>query len=632
MVLGHGRLFHATHVTKHEERARRWWLCFLEAAMSQRRMTLASIDTNKAPPTTGFSKTSRGMPPPVSGGRPRPSLAMRRSSVAMFGGDVRPRMSLMPGQRRSVGVGRMSLAPGTLPPVPALKDSRLRIKNARATMESNLLLFLETTGFTMPGWNSRLVHEPTQSAFSAMFRHIYRECIDPGYQLGADGRKFEEEVMLLTKEIRYPFVDDLTKTKLTAAGSQQNWPACLALLDWMVRLGSAVGPSHSGPLERDDDNELHALFFPYLWKCYERFWDNQDTYPEEMEVLAQSFASKNAALAETVEALASAKQELDAELSSLTDNPSPLQREEHENHILQGDLAKFVKYHNEVLLPKLEKSRRTIQRLDTALEEHAAELKEKQAERERRQALVDTQDVSPEEFERMMSEREWLARQLEELALQNREAVEQCWKVELALTRQQAEVEKRLKTFQVCARRVRLLPLSLPNGVELTELELVPANPTTMLAPGVSMQAVRAKVDSLRAAESEAYRRLSHERLALQESYDELLEGIEGLRRNTHSLETRLETLREQIDEVGRVTTQEDDESSAEYIRQEGIVSSIDHASTMALQQAEARWKALQLQYVPFAHPDCRKASLPRLQSGQPCMMKCATPSTRYWT
>ena len=161
-------------------------MCFLVAAMSQRRMTLASIDTNTAPPNAGLPKSSRGMPPPVSGVRPRPSLAMRRSSLAMPGGDLRPRMSLAPGQRRSVGVGRMSLAPGTLPPIPALKDSRLRMKNARSTMESNLLLFLETTGFTMPGWSSRLVHEPTQSAFVAMFRHIYRECIDPGYQLGVD--------------------------------------------------------------------------------------------------------------------------------------------------------------------------------------------------------------------------------------------------------------------------------------------------------------------------------------------------------------------------------------------------------------------------------------------------------------
>ena len=601
--------------------------------MSQRRMTLASIDTNTAPPNAGLPKSSRGMPPPVSGVRPRPSLAMRRSSLAMPGGDLRPRMSLAPGQRRSVGVGRMSLAPGTLPPIPALKDSRLRMKNARSTMESNLLLFLETTGFTMPGWSSRLVHEPTQSAFVAMFRHIYRECIDPGYQLGVDGRKFEEEVMLLTKEIRYPFVDDLTKTKLTAAGSQQNWPACLALLDWMVRLGSAVGPSHSGPLERDDDNELHALFVPYLWKCYERVWDNQDTYPEEMEGLAQSFASKNEALAATVDALASTKQELDAELSSLTDKQSPLQREEHENRILQSDLAKFMKYHHEVLLPKLEKSRRTIERLHTALAEHTAELKDKQAERERRQALVDTQDVSEEEFERMMSEREWLVRQLEEVALQNREAVEQCWRVELTLTRQQAEVEKRLKTFQVGARRVRLLPLSLPNGMELTELELVPAHPATMLAPGVSMQAVRAKIDSLRAAENEAYRRVSDERLALQESHDELLEGIEGLRRDAHSLETRLETLREQIDEVGRVTTLEDDESSAECIRQEGIVSSIDHASSMALQQAEARWKASQLQYVSRAtDPDYKRASRPRPLSVRLCTTKCVTPSIRYWT
>ena len=569
--------------------------------MSQRRMTLASIDTNKhATQANGIPRESK-VHAPFAAVRARPSLAMRRSSVAPNGnmpraGEGWPRASMVPGQRRSVGMGRVSLAPGMLPPMPMLKDSRLRSKNARAAMEANLMAFLERTGFTMAGWSAKFVHEPTQSAFVNMFKHIYNTCIDPSYQMGAEGKKFEEEVILLMKEIRYPFVDDLTKTKLTAAGSQQNWPACLAMLDWIVHLGMAVGPSTSGPIGRDDENELHALFFPYLWRCYEKFWENQDTYPEELEELARSFESKNAALAASVESLAAEKTEIDAELTALTDKPSPLQREQHENHVLQGDVAKFLKYHHEVLVPKLDKSRRTIQRLHAALEEHTAELHEKQAERERRQRLVDAQDVSTEEFERMMSEREWLARQLDELAVQNREAIEQCWKIELALSKCQADVEKRLKAFHISERRIHLLPLSLPNGVELTELELVPAHPSTMLAPGVSMQAVRAKIEKLRASETQKFRALSDERVALQESLDEVLEQLDRVCRDARTLETRLESLREQIDEVGRISSHEEADSAAEYMRQENLVSSMDHTSSIALQQADTRVKALHLQ------------------------------------
>ena len=38
------------------------------------------------------------------------------------------------------------------------------------------------------------------------------------------------------------------------------------------------------------------------------------------------------------------------------------------------------------------------------------------------------------------------------------------------------------------------------------------------------------------------------------------------------------------------------DESGAEYMRQEHLVNSMEHASSMALQQADTRVKALQLQ------------------------------------
>ena len=120
-------------------------------AMSQRRMTLASIDTNKhATQANGIPRESK-VHAPFAAVRARPSLAMRRSSVAPNGnmpraGDGWPRASMVPGQRRSVGMGRVSLAPGMLPPMPMLKDTRLRSKNARAAMEANLMAFLERTG------------------------------------------------------------------------------------------------------------------------------------------------------------------------------------------------------------------------------------------------------------------------------------------------------------------------------------------------------------------------------------------------------------------------------------------------------------------------------------------------------
>ena len=255
--------------------------------------------------------------------------------------------------------------------------------------------------------------------------------------------------MQLLRDVRYPFLEELTKTKLMAAGSQPHWPACLAMLDWLVRLGSEVATIGSGPLERADDNELHALFFPYLWRCYAKFWDNQDTYPEDTAALQAAFRAKNDELARQVAALEHDKQALDAEHDALTARASPLAREQHESEVLQGDIAKFTQYRDAVLAPKLDKTRRTIGRLHTALVEAREELDAKQAERARQQALVDAQDVSADEFARMVAERDALATERDALAQTHRATLERCWKHEVELARRQTDVDARVRQIEV---------------------------------------------------------------------------------------------------------------------------------------------------------------------------------------
>lgn len=555
--------------------------------MSQRRMTLASVDANR-PPAAGPSKARQSIAPSAGLRAVRQSLAREprgRASLA--------RQSLALPGRRSVGMGRMSLVPGGLPIAPP-RDPRLRSKNARAQMEANVTAFIEATGFHMPGWTMRLVHEPTQSAFVAMFRHIYAHCIDPNYVIGGDGRKFEDEVMTLIKEVRYPFIDDLTKTKLTAAGSQQNWPACLAMLDWIVQLGTAADKIGAGPLARDGESELHALFFPFLWKCYARFWDNQDTYPDEMAALQAAFIEKNAQLTTSVAELTATRDALEAELGAFA-GESPLARERHENAIIRSDIAKFSKYRDEILLPKLEKSRRSIARLHAVLADTVGEVAARQAERDQRQQLVDAQHISAAEFDRLYAARERLARELEGLAQSNRDALERCWQLELRLAKQQEEAERRLKQFNPAAERVELLPLAA-GGATVHALSVTPSNPDTMLPAGVDMAQVRAEIDRLRGAHLAHYRALSDERAALQERLDEVHESLSRAQRDVRAAEARLDALREQNDDVNRVTGDEAEVTTTEIMRQESLIDNMEHASRMALQQAEARLAALRVQ------------------------------------
>ncbi|WFD00982.1 kinetochore-associated Ndc80 complex subunit ndc80 [Malassezia yamatoensis] len=570
--------------------------------MEARRGTLEALDPNQGASTSrqtskGYAQTVNGprmsLAPPVSGVGPRMSLAPRMSTVGSRRTSVvstSPRRRSIAG-RRSVA-GRMSLAPSA---APLMKDTRMRMKNARGVMETNLTQFLEQTAFSMAGWTPKLVHEPTQSAFVAMFRHVYRECIDETYVLGGENKKFEEEVMQLLRDIRYPFLEDLTKTKLMAAGSQANWPACLAMLDWIVRLGNGVNPLGSGPLERQDENEFHALFFPFLWRCYAKFWDNQDTYPEDTAALQTSFQQKNAQLEKQVESLEKAQLHWNTELSNLTAKPSPLQREQREHDVLQGDLIKFAQYHDEVLAPKLDKTRRAITRLQTSITEVEQELDQKRTERSRRQALVDAQDISAEEFEQMSEERQNLAQQLETFAQKHQQNVELCWKRELDFTRRQSDIEKRMASLELAAKRIEMWPIRTSYGV-LEKLFLDPNHLPTMLPHGFQLDQFLAEVEQARNSQANRFRTLSMERSTQQEASDQLMERLNELRRQRRSVEARLEFLRDQLQHTQQTISEEEQVADAEIQRQEELVQTIQHTSHVALQQAEARKATAELQ------------------------------------
>ncbi|PWN47477.1 hypothetical protein IE53DRAFT_321156 [Violaceomyces palustris] len=534
----------------------------------------------------------------MSGRRGDAGFFAGRQSTASAG---RPSMAApTPNHRRSMG-GRASIAPGSLPIVGVahLKETRpLKERAYRNRMGLTVREYLEKTGFTQTGWDiNKGIHEPTQSAFVGMFKHIYSTCIDSSYKMGADGKKFEEEVLIMMKEIKYPACDDLSKTRLAAAGSQSNWPTCLAMLEWLVNLGYQADSLGAGPIQRqEEEDDLQSLFFPFLWKCYEKFWDNQDAFPEELDELAECFHRKNTVIDEELSRLEDQHEKLKEELEEYVGKDSPLEVQQKEHELLKSDISKFTKYNDEHLQPRMEKIKKTCQRLSELLVESGEDLRAKEAEKARIQMQVDAQEMTAEEFERMSSERERLHKQLTDLATANKKAAELCWSIELSLAKKQAEAEKRLQDFHPLANAIHLIPLRLPNGDELTDLELTPGNPSTMLPPGVDVKAiVKPAIEKLRYREAEKYRKLSDTRLNLQEELDELTEQVEHEKRGLRSSEVRLEALREQIEEIARASNEEAETANSEQVKQESNINQIDHASRGSLQQAEARLSTLKI-------------------------------------
>lgn len=112
------------------------------------------------------------------------------------------------------------------------KDPRpIRDKNFQLTCIKQLIDFLSKTGFDKP-ISAKILTAPSSKDFQMIFKYLYGK-IDASYEFG---KKFEDEVPVLIKGIRYPYANDISKSQLYAVGSMHAWPSLLALLVWMVEL------------------------------------------------------------------------------------------------------------------------------------------------------------------------------------------------------------------------------------------------------------------------------------------------------------------------------------------------------------------------------------------------------------
>lgn len=134
----------------------------------------------------------------------------RRPSVAQSTG----RSSIMP------GYGNFS------------KDTRpVRDRSFQNDCQRNIEDFLSRRGVQL-ALSSKWLVSPTQRDFHTLFRYLAEELIGTGYPWG---KKVEDDFIAILRDLRYPSMDGVGKTALTAPGGS-NWPHVLAMLNWLVEL------------------------------------------------------------------------------------------------------------------------------------------------------------------------------------------------------------------------------------------------------------------------------------------------------------------------------------------------------------------------------------------------------------
>ena len=151
-------------------------------------------------------------------------------------------------RRNSVYTGgpRASMAPGGFAPS-APRDTRpYRDKGFQAECQGNVSDYLMSHRLPMTV-TGKTLSSPTAKEFQTMFRFIINDMIDPSLQWT---KKFEDDCLMILKDLKYPAMETMGKTALGAPGTPQHWPMFLAMLSWLVELckvrEEAVLPSQGG--------------------------------------------------------------------------------------------------------------------------------------------------------------------------------------------------------------------------------------------------------------------------------------------------------------------------------------------------------------------------------------------------
>ncbi|CAO1629974.1 unnamed protein product [Parajaminaea phylloscopi] len=592
----------------------------------------------------------------------RYSMAAQATTPNSHRRSVTARQSLAPG---AFNLPTSAALGGVAKPMQNADPRPLRSREYIAEMKARVHDFAEQTGFGHAGYRGYAsLDSPTQAIFLGLFRHIFVNAIDSNYAFSLDARKPEEEIMTILQEYKYPAMGDVTKMLLGSASSQQYWPKTLGILDWMVGLSQSAQLVPPGPLAREDKQREHVAaltrahaaavsalhsaprltapaeieslqarveeasaelreaehgseasdsdraFFPFMWNCYESFWQGDDQFPDEVAKLEQLFEAKNASVKKEVERLTAERRKLEDYLKEMESVESPLARAQSDSDTLRGDLKKFTKYRDDILLPKVSKTKLTIARLMESREESQLELAKLTAQHENLTTQVSSQEMSAEEFDQLCADRAALTAEKDRLEVEIKEHENRRYELELANSNLQQHLEEKLKTFNPLGSRVGLFPLQVAaasgRGEEyLDEIDLL-LGQSTLLHPGVDFKSdLRPKIQSLRREVEVEQRKAIEEKVERQERYDEICERLHGLKEQSEEVSGRLEVLKESIDEIQRLTDEETRAFNDDQLIKERKLHAIEQSGYKQLQNAEAKLlelKAHQKHLAQMAH------------------------------
>jgi kinetochore protein NDC80 len=411
---------------------------FLYTTMSDRRRTLQPLTSSSARANASTRRATLGGRKSLAPGGYRPSLGGRPSNMGGRSSMGGRRSSV--GRRKSMMNSRASLSGRR---GRKLQDPRPIGQKAYHQQNKRVLIeFLTSHNYDLP-ISPKMLSAPTKKDFQHIIVFLLQQ-IDENFE--PDENRFEDDIRTFLMRLNYPF--NISKSNLVAVGSPHTWPTILACLTWIIELiqYNEVAEDTKEPGFATDINE--KMFFNYLHESYLKFLEGHDNFSVLEADFADAFAERTEAINGEVERYTAENEQLRTAIQRLQSSISEIPNLESHKATLLSDRDKFIQH-----IETLQKHLSGIQKIH---DEKAAERQEKESgleearlETELLEKMLDEQEFSPSEVERMHKEKSMLEDMIANQDKQTSEAKQSAWDLEMDNCKTLERVEKLVEQFNV---------------------------------------------------------------------------------------------------------------------------------------------------------------------------------------
>ncbi|TFK46418.1 hypothetical protein OE88DRAFT_1638341 [Heliocybe sulcata] len=335
-----------------------------------------------------------------------------------------------------------------------IKDPRpLRDKPFQVQLRREIMAWLNSVGYTEI--SAQALASITGKDFRVLFEFLVTT-LDPNYPFDPQ-KKLEQEFIPALTCMHYPYVNALNPTWLAAPASMHCWPALLGMLHWLMDMCKAKehylgsgDPTLQDPEIVPDQfySEDHhtALAFQYLDSTYQLYLVGRDTYPEQDEVLEGYYTRKNAKILEELDQARAQLQVISDEYEDLRNSAPPIEKLLVDSENVKRDEKKLQEMlrHREQRKVALEAA---IKDEEERIVAGIKNLERLRQEETHYQSVLETQNLSPEEVQKMNADHQSLQHTLEDLRKKLSETHRLIGQLEPTATNRIADAEESLDGY-----------------------------------------------------------------------------------------------------------------------------------------------------------------------------------------